>query len=462
MADKNFITITSPYDGDEVGKVRDLTNDEIKASLNRCLYNGKKVIRDYRLDILKKLHLRIKHDKKDISKLISQESGLCLKDTTHEVDRTLDLLNCAKTYLDFYDPVCTSNFAKNKEKPFLTVKKHPLSLICAITPFNHPLNQVAHKIIPNIIADSNIILKPSEKTPLTAIYFFRILHEVGLPMDQYRIITSKNPANTLKLMIKTKGIEALTFTGGIKAGLSISKSVANSSNPFIRQIYELGGNSAVYISQKADIKKAAQICLGAFSNSGQRCTSIKRILLNNEIAADFINKFLNLTGKLRYGDPLNPATDVGTVINENSAIEIQKRVDAALLDRAKLLIGNKRDGAVYSPTILDKVNPESKLVIEETFGPVAPIIRVKSIKEAISVVNSSKYALAGSIVSDSREEAYYYYNSINVGQFNWNNAPGFRFENAPFGGFGFSGNYQKEGLIMAADQYQKIRTFYEH
>ena len=207
---------------------------------------------------------------------------------------------------------------------------------------------------------------------------------------------------------------------------------------------------------------AATIALGAFKNSGQRCTSIKRLLIHENIADIFLDEFLPLVEKLQYGNPYDENTDVGCVISNKSAMCIERRVNNAVRNGGNVLLGHYKKGAVYSPTVIDNVPKDAELVVEETFGPVAPIIRVDSMEDALQIVNNSKYGLAGAIVTEDEKEAKSYFSRINVGQFSWNGQPGFRFEHSPFGGFRMSGNFQKEGLLMAADNYRKIRTFYTH
>ena len=180
------------------------------------------------------------------------------------------------------------------------------------------------------------------------------------------------------------------------------------------------------------------------------------------IADEFIKKFVANTEKIKYGDPYDLGTDMGTVINEEAATRIQDRVKKAIQDGAKLLYGNKREGALYSPTILDNVSVSSELVDCETFGPVAPIIRARDLDEALQIAKNTKYALAGAIATKSRDTAKRVADALIVGQFSWNGIPGYRTEAAPFGGFKHSGNGEKEGIVLATRAMRKIRTFYEH
>ena len=216
------------------------------------------------------------------------------------------------------------------------------------------------------------------------------------------------------------------------------------------------------VLEDADIDLAAGLAINAFANSGQRCTAIKRILLLDRIADEFISKFLDLTKKIKFGNPYDPAITMGTVIDESAAKIVQQRVNNALNIGANLLYGNIRNGALYSPTVLDRVDRKSELVVAETFGPVASIIRIKDVDDAIHVINSVNYKLAAGVMTKNEMSAMYIANAIKVGQFNWNSYPGYRTEQAPFGGFGDSGNGAKEGIILAAEGMRRIRTYYRH
>ena len=185
-------------------------------------------------------------------------------------------------------------------------------------------------------------------------------------------------------------------------------------------------------------------------------------MLHNSIADDFLQRFVELASQIKYGDPMDPDVDMGTVISTEQAEVIQSRVENAVRDGARVLLGNERDGALLAPTIVDNVSHSSELVVEETFGPVASIMRIDNIEDAISLIKSSRFRLAGSIATSNRDTAERLHNSIQVGQFSWNGPPGYRTEEAPFGGFGDSGNGEKEGVIMMTRAMRRLRTFYEH
>lgn len=463
MRKEKTFGIKNPYNNEIVGRVPDAGREDVISAMRLSYSREKNLAPDQRAEILENAAKAVKSSQQEIARIITSESGLCLKDTLYEVNRVHNVLNLGAGAIPKIEEDRTSRFTEGENKnPELKVISEPLDLVLGITPFNHPMNQVAHKIVPAVMAGTAIVLKPAEKTPLSAIKLLQILLECGLPKGYVNVVTSSNPRQFLDDALSTHLAQLVTFTGGMEVGKYIARRLAETGNELVKYVSELGDSAAFTVLEDADIRLAAERAMNAYANSGQRCTSIKRILLHNKVADEFIEQFLGLTEKIRYGDPFDPSTDMGTVINEDAAKLIESRVNMAIKDGAKLLYGNKREGALYSPTLLDDVNPRSELVARETFGPVAPITRIGSIKEAISIINSVNYKLAGAVMTKKRENAELIANSIKVGQFNWNHNPGYRTEQAPFGGFGDSGNGEKEGVIMAAEGMRRVRTFYSH
>ncbi len=455
--------VINPYTKKTVGKAGIADEEDVVKAIQLSFNVQKNLTVEQRFSILKTAAEKIKEQKSEIASLITSESGLCLKDTMHEVDRVCNVLNDAADTVYEIEKDSTRRFIMGENRnPELKVISEPLDLVLGITPFNHPMNQVAHKVAPAVAAGTSIVVKPSEKTPLSAIKFVEILHESGLPANFVNLVTTDKPGEFLDFALKTKLPQMITFTGGVKVGKIIFKKMAETENENIKYLPELGGNSALIILEDADIDKAAEISMSIFTNSGQRCTTARRVILHNKIAPRFIERFLEKVKGIKYGNPSDISADMGTLINEEAAKEVQDRINLAIEDGAQLLYGNVREGALLSPTVLDNVKIKSKIVKEETFGPVASIIRVNNLEEAVLIANNTPYKLAGAVVTQDEKKAEIISNSIKVGQFNWNSYPGYRIEKAPFGGFGLSGNGQKEGVVLAAEGMRRVRTFYKH
>jgi len=459
-----MLKVINPFDGSVIREIENINKEQVHKVLSKALRFQCTLSAKERADILLRAALFLRDNKDSLAKLISLESGLSLKDTMYEVER---VISCAK----FSSKVCSLVESDTTEEyllddithPKLSVITEPLDLIVGITPFNHPMNQVAHKVFPAIAAGAPIVIKPSEKTPLSALKLLEILRKSGLPEGMVDVIVSSNPAQVLEDILSFPGIEMVTFTGGLSVGLIIQQKMIESGHGLRRYVPELGGCSSLIVCDDADIDKAIDIAIyGCFKNSGQRCTAIRRVVVDNAIADEFVDKLSDAVKLIKYGDPFDDNVDMGTVIDGPAALVIKQRIDAAIANGAKLLCGGKVNGALLSPTVLDNVDLSMDIVSKETFGPVCSIIRVNNFEEALTIAGQTNYKLAGAIVTNSSERAEIASARLKVGQFSFNGPPGYRTEAAPFGGFGDSGNGEKEGVVLAAKGMRRIRTFYSH
>jgi aldehyde dehydrogenase (NAD+) len=392
----------------------------------------------------------------DIARLISLESGLCLKDTLYEVGRASDVLLFAanQALVDDGQVFSCDLTAHGKSRKVYTLREPLQGVITAITPFNHPLNQVIHKVAPAVATNNRVVLKPSEKTPLAAYRLADILYEAGLPPPMLSVVTG-DPREIADELLTHADVDLVTFTGGVAVGKHIAARAV-----YKRQVLELGGNDPIIVMDDADIEEAAALAAsGSYKNSGQRCTAVKRMLVHAAVADEFVARLVDKTRAVRFGDPLDPATDMGTVIDEAAAMEFERRVDDAVGAGATLLVGNQRRGALYAPTVLDQVRPEMMLVKEETFGPVSPVIRFGSLDEAIAIANSTAYGLSSSVCTNRLDVITRCISELNVGTVNVREVPGYRLELTPFGGIKDSGLGYKEGVQEAMKSFTNVKTY---
>ena len=316
------------------------------------------------------------------------------------------------------------------------------------------MNQVAHKVVPAIASNNRMVLKPSEKVPLSALLFADILYEAGLPPPMFQVVTG-DPAEIADELITHPDVELVTFTGGVHIGKRIASRVG-----YRRMVLELGGNDPLIVMDDADLDEAASLAAsGSYKNSGQRCTAVKRIFVQHAVADDFVARLLEKTRQWKYGDPTNEAMEMGTVIDETAARLFEGRVNEAVDGGARLLCGNIREGALYSPTLLDHVRPDMTLVREETFGPVSPVIRFGSLDEVIAMVNGTPYGLSSAVCTDRLEVITRLVNELHVGTLNVREVPGYRLELTPFGGIKDSGLGYKEGVLEAMKSFTNIKTY---
>jgi putative phosphonoacetaldehyde dehydrogenase len=341
-----------------------------------------------------------------------------------------------------------------KSRKVYTLREPLLGVISAITPFNHPLNQVAHKIAPAIATNNRMVVKPTEKTPLSALALADILYEAGLPPPMFSVVTG-DPREIADEMLVNPDVDLVTFTGGVPVGKYIAAKAV-----YKRQVLELGGNDPIIVMEDADLDEAATLAAtGSYKNSGQRCTAVKRMLVHQDVADAFVERLLARTKAWTYGDPADPAVDMGTVIDEPAATAFEAKVTAAVAQGARLLHGNLRQGALYSPTLLDHVLPQMDVVRTETVGPVSPVIRFKDIDDAIRISNSTAYGLSSSVCTNRLDYITRFVSELQVGSVNVREVPGYRLESTPFGGVKDSGLGYKEGVQEAMKSFTNIKTY---
>ena len=311
-----------------------------------------------------------------------------------------------------------------------------------------------HKVAPAVATNNRMVLKPSEKTPLAAFLLADILYEAGLPPQMLSVITG-DPGEIADDMLTHPDVDLVTFTGGV----SIGKYIASKAI-YKRQVLELGGNDPIIVMEDADLEEAATLAVsGSYKNSGQRCTAIKRMLVQESVADRFVELLVAKTEAIRYGDPMDPNVDMGTVIDEAAAIQFEQAVNEAIAAGARLRYGNLRRGALYSPTVLDNVDPEMTVVKYETFGPVSPVIRFKDIDDAIRISNGTAYGLSSSVCTNRLDYITRFISELKVGSVNVREVPGYRLELTPFGGIKDSGLGYKEGVLEAMKSFCNTKSY---
>ena len=449
------IDVHYPYTNEVIGTVPRGTAAHAKEAFEIAANYESKLTRYERQQILFRVAEILNDRKEEISDIITAESGLCKKDSLYEVGRAYDVYTLAgqMCILDDGEIFSCDITPQGKSRKIFT-EREPLKAISAITPFNHPLNMISHKIAPAIATNNCIVCKPTEKTPLTALILADIIYEAGLPKEMLTIITGL-PEDLGNEFITNENIELVTFTGGVPVGKYIAENAG-----YRRTVLELGGNAPLIVMEDADLDKAAELAVaGATKNSGQRCTAVKRILVVEEIADEFSKLVLEKAQKIKYGDPMDPETDLGCVIDAESATMFERRVNDAVEVGAKLLYGNNREGALYPPTVVDHVPFDCELVREETFGPAIPIIRVKDIDDAIRVSNSTAFGLSSGVCTDNFKYIQRFIKELRTGTVNVWEVPGYRIEMSPFGGIKDSGLGYKEGVIEAMKSYTNVKTY---
>ncbi|WP_029064868.1 phosphonoacetaldehyde dehydrogenase [Labrenzia sp. DG1229] len=399
-------------------------------------------------------------EKRDwLAKWLTLELGICHQHALYETGRSYDVFTLAgqMAILDDGQIFSCDLTPQGKDRKIFT-KREPVRAISAITPFNHPLNMVSHKIAPAIATNNCVVCKPTELTPLTAVALADILYEAGLPHEMFQIVTGW-PKDIGDEMITNDNIDIITFTGGVPVG----KMIADKAG-YKRTALELGGNDPLIILNDlsdADLEKAATIAVaGATGNSGQRCTAVKRILVQESVADRFVPKVLEKARAIKFGDPMDPDTQLGCVVHARAAELFEKRVLMAAGEGAEILYHPGRQGALLPPIVVDRVPHGSELVMEETFGPIVPIVRVPdNDEEVMAISNSTEFGLSSGVCTNDLNRAIAYINGLNVGTCNIWEQPGYRIEMSPFGGIKDSGNAVKEGVLEAMKFFTNVKTY---
>ena len=458
FAEKTF-EVRYPYTNEVIGTVPAGNASHAARAFEIAAAFKPKLTRYERQQILFRTAELIRKYAAELSQLITLELGLSLKDSAYECGRAYDVFSLAgQLAINDDGQIFSCDLTPQGKARKIFTKREPVGVVSAITPFNHPLNMVSHKIAPAIATNNCVVCKPTDLTPLTAIKLADILYEASLPPEMFQVVTGL-PADIGDEMVTNPHINVITFTGGVRVGKIIAAKAG-----YTRAALELGGNDPLIVLDDlsdSDLDKAAELAVaGATKNSGQRCTAVKRILVQPKIADAFVEKVLARAMKIKFGDPENPDTDLGCVVNTATAEMFEKRVLAAALEGGKILYHPERKGAVLPPITIDHVNPKSQLVFEETFGPVIPIIRAPADdEELIKLSNSTAFGLSSGVCTNNLQRITKYIEGLNVGTVNIWEVPGYRIEMSPFGGIKDSGNGIKEGVAEAMKFYTNVKTW---
>jgi len=450
------IEVRNPYTGAVVGTVPKGTVEDIRRAFAIAKAYKPTLTRYQRYEICRRAAEIIRSRAEAISDLITAECGIGKKDSRYEAGRACDVFTFAgnAALADDGQVFSCDLTPHGKSRKVYTLREPLLGAISAITPFNHPLNQVAHKVAPAVATNNRMVLKPTEKTPLSALVLADILYEAGLPPEMFQVVTG-DPREIADEMLVNPDIDLVTFTGGVPVGKVIAAKAV-----YKRQVLELGGNDPIIVMEDADLDEAASLAAaGSYKNSGQRCTAVKRMLVHEKVADAFVERLVAKTKAWSYGDPMDDSLEMGTVIDEAAAKNFEARVNDAVARGAKLLVGNVRRGAVYSPTVIDHVDPEMNVVKTETFGPVSPVIRFRDIDHAIAIANGTAYGLSSAVCTNRLDYVTRFVRELNVGTVNVREVPGYRLELTPFGGIKDSGLGYKEGVQEAMKSFTNVKTY---
>ena len=454
ISSDDLAEVKNPYNGEVIDtvpiahrQIADLAIQEANNAKESLVEMSAFKISNKLFNVVKKLEEK----REEFARLLTLEVGKPINESLVEVDRSIETLRLsAEEAKRIYGESVPLDAGLNGKGFFAFTQRLPLGVVAAITPFNYPLNLTIHKIAPAIACKNTVIVKPPTEAPLSVMKFCELL-DCEFPDGVVNVVTGYG-SEVGDYLVCSSEVNKISFTGSVTTGMMISQKAGMK-----KVTLELGGNDPVIILKDADIEKAVKgIINGAFLNAGQVCMGVKRVIVEESIADEFAEKLVCETEKLVMGNPLDSKTTLGTLISEKAAMQVEETVDNAVENGAKILAGGVRKGAFYSATVIDNVTMDMDLVLRETFGPVAPIIRVGDVDEAIEVANATEYGLQAGVFTNDYANAMKCAQEIEAGTVFVNKQSTFRTDNMPFGGFKNSG-VGKEGIKYAVDEMTKTK-----
>jgi acyl-CoA reductase-like NAD-dependent aldehyde dehydrogenase len=449
------LDVKNKYDGSTVGVLPTASREDVDRAIDAA-ERTEELMAEMpaykRAEILLKTAMLLRERSEDLAKTIAAEAGKALKFARAEVDRAVSTFTIASEEAKrLHGETIPMDAVPAGEGYFGFWTRRPVGVIAAISPFNFPLNLVAHKVAPAIASGNTIVLKPATTTPLTAVKLCQILVDAGLPAGAINLVVGSG-GTVGEWLVTDPRVDKITFTGSPDVGRHIL-SVAG-----IKKVtLELGNTSPVVVAPDADLDFVAKRCaVGAYYNSGQVCISVQRIYSEKQIYEPLSEKFVKATEAMVVGDPLDERVDVGPMIDTKEVDRIESWVNEARNSGAKVLTGGKREGTVYYPTVLSNVDEEMKVVAEEVFAPVASMIRSDDFESALQQANDTKYGLQVGVFTKDVDRVFKAVKRLNFGGVIVNDTPNFRADHMPYGGNRQSG-LGREGVKFAMEEMTNIQ-----
>ena len=443
------VEIRAPYDGSVIASVFQGRREHAEAAIGaavKAFGTTRRLPAFERQRVLRRVSENITERKQEFARTMAQEAGKPIKAARTEVERAIFTFNVAaeestRIYGE-YLPLDWQEFTAGR---WGIVRRFPLGPIAGITPFNFPLNLVAHKVAPAIAAGCPLVLKPAPQTPLTALLLAEAVQQAGWPDGGLNVLPLSN--DDAGLLVTDERIKLISFTGSAAVGWQIKRNCGKK-----KVVLELGGNAGVIVHSDADLAYAADRCVaGGFAYAGQTCISVQRILVERSAFAKFTDLLLEGVKKLKTGDPLDDSTDLGPLIRESDAVRASDWIQEAVRGGARLLCGGQRRGPVLEPTVLTGTRPEMKVNCQEIFAPVVTVEAYDDFNQALKQINNSPYGLQAGLFTRDAKLIFNAYEELEVGGLIAGDVPAFRIDHMPYGGVKDSG-LGREGLRYAIEE----------
>ncbi len=449
IEDGDLVEIRAPYDGGLIARVVQGRREHADAAIGaavKAFGTTRRLPAFERQRVLRRISAAIGERKYEFAQTLAQEAGKPIKAARSEVDRAIFTFNVAaeestRIYGEFL-PLDWQEFTAGR---WAIVRRFPLGPVAGITPFNFPLNLVAHKVAPAIAAGCSIVLKPAPQTPLCSLMLAECVQQAGWPDGGFNVLPLSN--EDAGLLVTDERIKLISFTGSVPVGWDIKRRAGKK-----KVVLELGGNAGVIVHHDTDLEYAADRCVaGGFGYAGQTCISVQRILVEHSVYGKFTDLLVEGVKKLKAGDPLDESTDVGPLIRESDAIRTASWIEEAVRDGARLLCGGGRKGLVVEPTVLTGTKPDMKVNCQEVFGPVVTVEPYRDFDEALRRVNQSSFGLQAGLFTRDAKLLFQAYEELEVGGLIAGDVPSFRVDHMPYGGVKDSG-LGREGLRYAIEE----------
>jgi len=455
VGDKATLDVIDKYTGETIGVVPVASRETVDraiAAAHAAFPGWARTPAHRRFRILEKASQLLATHQDEIAAIICREAGKAWKYSVGEVARAVETFQFsaeeAKRVHGETVPMDASTAGEGRVGFYL---RCPVGVVSAITPFNFPLNLVAHKVGPALAAGCAIVLKPASTTPLTAIRLAEILEEAGVPAGVFNVVVGSG-GTVGEWLTTDPRVSKISFTGSPPVGESIVRKAG-----LKKVTMELGNNSGTIIEPDADLGAAVPRCVvSAFANSGQVCISLQRLYVHRSIAAEFTKRLVAATAKLKVGNPLDKDCDVGPMIDEAEAKRAESWIKEAVAEGATVLIGGKREGRVLQPTVLANARPEMKVMCQEAFAPLVSLYEYDTFEDAVRMVEESPYGLQAGIYTNDLRKAFHAIERINVGGVMINDTSIFRVDHMPYGGNKLSG-LGREGVRFAVEEMTTIK-----
>jgi acyl-CoA reductase-like NAD-dependent aldehyde dehydrogenase len=443
------VEIRAPYDGSVIGSVFQGRREHVETAIAaavKAFGTTRRLPAFERQRVLRRVSENISERKQEFARTMAQEAGKPIKAARTEVERAIFTFNVAaeestRIYGE-YLPLDWQEFTAGR---WGIVRRFPLGPIAGITPFNFPLNLVAHKVAPAIAAGCPLVLKPAPQTPFTAMLLAEAVQQAGWPDGGLNVLPLSN--EDAGLLVSDERIKLISFTGSAAVGWQIKKNCGKK-----KVVLELGGNAGVIVHRDADLAYAADRCVvGGFSYAGQTCISVQRILVEHSAFGKFTDLLIEGVKKLKVGDPLDDSTDLGPLIRESDAVRASDWIQEAVRGGARVLCGGQRRGPVLEPTVLTGTRPEMKVNCQEIFAPVVTVEPYDDFDQALRQINNSPYGLQAGLFTRDAKLIFNAYEELEVGGLIAGDVPAFRIDHMPYGGIKDSG-LGREGLRYAIEE----------